>query len=388
MVGSRLPGSVVVAVAAVLTATGCATTTVSDPGVQVAAESATEAAHEDASEPAPEPDELNRLLARATESLELGNHAEALHDFVELTLLAPDSEQGVNAAAVLDELSSGLRLEPSAQWLAPDGSQISASTRTLKSTGSPLPSVIATLAEGPARVAVHGLMIEFTVSEGGSQGRSILVPTSELGTATAPILSDVAGTGGIEVSAVPVVTTDRGLVALSAEPLVFVYDPPASVFVVLTALTFGDRIEPAPGLADTVARRLRPIGSVAVQDGSTVDSFLRAYSGDPGAVRGILDANDAALLGVAVLEVLEISQVVFQGKVYDIWKADAVIRFALIDPLGGRSLVKLSSEPLAGQGGSERDALVDIGRVGADALDSLIGSNVDEIRTLVTGPGE
>ncbi|MCK4516670.1 MAG: hypothetical protein KAU31_15525, partial [Spirochaetaceae bacterium] len=156
----------------------------------------------------------------------------------------------------------------------------------------------------------------------------------------------------------------------------------------LTATMVEDRLEPAPELAGAVASRLRPIGSVAVLDGPGVAGFLSACSGEPEAIRVILEANDAALLGIAVLDVREISQIVYQDKVYDIWKADAVVRFSLFDPVGGRSLITLSSKPLVGQGGSERDALADIARVGAEALDLLIGSKVDELRMLVNGSRE
>ncbi|MEE8440416.1 MAG: hypothetical protein V3S41_01750 [Spirochaetia bacterium] len=377
MVGGRSPGIVLVAVAALLAVTACATTgDVSGGG----------APPDPASEPTT--DELNRLLERAAQSLGLGNHAEALHDFVVLTLIAQHSDQGRRAASELERLSSGLLLEPSSPWLAPDGSQASASTRQLKSSGTPLPSVIVTISEGPARVAVHALMIQFTVTEGGVRKPSMLVPTSEFGTATAPIHSEVDGTGAISVSATPVVVTDYGQVALSGEPLVFIYDPPASVFVALTATLVQNEFEAAPELADVVAARLRPIGSVSVLDGSAVDGFVRAYSGDPDAIRRILNASDAALLGVAVLEVLGISQVKYGGRVYDIWKADAVVRFLLFDSVGGRSLITLSSEPIAGQGGNRTDALVDIARVGAQALESLIGSAGDELQTVVTGSRE
>ncbi len=382
MVGDRLPGNVivsVVAVVALLVVSGCVTTEdVSAGDTQPAIEPVS----------GPTTDELGQLFARAVESLKLGNHAEALHDFALLTLLAPDSDHGHRAASELDRLSSALRLEPAAPWLAPDGSQISASTRELKSTGAPLPSVIATISEGPARVAVHGLTIQFAVSESGVQGPSIVVPTSEFGTATAPIHSDVAGIGLVSVFATPVVVTDRGQVALAAEPLVFTYDPPASIFVALTAMLVEDRIEPAPGLAGSAAVGLRGIGPVAVQDGSTMDGFWGAYSGDPEAIRSILNANDATFLGVAVLDVQAISQVEYQGRLYDIWKANAVVRFLLFDAIGGRSLVTLSSEPLAGQGGNQRDALVDIARVGAEALDSLIGANAEQFRSLVSGSRE
>ena len=89
-----------------------------------------------------------------------------------------------------------------------------------------------------------------------------------------------------------------------------------------------------------------------------------------------------------MLDVQAISQVEYQGRLYDIWKANAVVRFLLFDAIGGRSLVTLSSEPLAGQGGNQRDALVDIARVGAEALDSLIGANAEQFRSLVSGSRE
>ena len=379
MVGNRFPSFVLVAVATLLVVAGCVTTVNgSDSGTELAGEQANE----------PSADELDEMLGRVTESLELGNHAEALHDFVALTLLSPDSDQGRRAASELERLSNGLRLEPGIEWLAPDGSQVSGSTRELKSTGAPLPSVIATMSEGPARVAVHALSIQFSVTEGGVPGPVILVPTSEFGTATAPIHFHVVGIGEVSVTATAVVVTNRGEVVLSSEPLVFMYEPPASMFVALTATMVEDRMEPAPELAAAVASRLRPIGSVAVLDGAGVTGFLEACSGDPEAIRVILEANDAALLGIAVLDVREISQIVYQDKVYDIWKADAVMRFSLFDPVGGRSLITLSSESLVGQGGSEGDALADVARIGAEALDFLIDSKVDELRTLVNGSRE
>ncbi len=379
MVGNRFPSFVIAAVATLLVLAGCVTAADdSDSGTPVAVEQVAE----------PSAEELEELLGRAAESLELGNHAEALYDLASLTLLSPDSDQGRRAASELERLSSGLRLEPGMEWLAPDGSQVPGSTRELKSTGAPLPSVIATISEGPARVAVHALMIQFIVSEGGVPGPMILVPTSEFGTATAPIRFDVIGAGKVSVSAAAVVVGNRAEIVLSSEPLVFMYEPAASVFVALTATLVEDRMEPAPELAGVVATRLRPIGSVAVLDGPDVAGFASARSGDPEAIRLILEANDAALLGIAVLDVREISQIVYQDKVYDIWRADAVVRFSLFDPVGGRSLITLSSEALLGQGGSEEDALADVARIGADALDFLIDSRVDELRTLVNGSRE
>jgi len=382
VVDFRFSSLAIIAVAALLAMTGCATTTdVADSGTEPAAVTTGKADD-------PTVAELDRLLVTGAESLELGNHAEALHDYALLTLLSPDSEQGRRAASELGRLSNGIRLEPSSEWLAPDGSQVSASTRELRSAGAPLPSVIATIGEGPARVAVHALTIQFVVTEGDTPGASMLLPTSEFGTATAPIQGEVSGTAPISVAAVPVVRTVRGQVALSSDPLVFVYDPPAAVFVAVTATLVGDRVLPAPELAAVVASGLRQIGSVAVIAASAVDGFLGANAGDPDAIRVILDANDAAILGVAVIDVQDVSQVEYDGKVYNIWKVDAVVRFSLFDPAGGRSLITLTSEPLGGQGGSEADALSDIARVGAQALDSLIGPRVEELRSLVAGSGE
>ena len=391
MVGGRLPHILIAVMALLVALTGCATPGGADrtagPGHEAPPDSGTMVKPEITTRAASPslPQELNRLLTRAEGSLGLGNHAEALHDFALLTQLAPDSEQGREAAAEMARLSAGLRLEPAGQWRAADGSQLASSTRQLKSTGTPPPSVIATLSEGPARVAVHGLTIRFTVTEDGTSVQLLQIPTSELGTATASIQTDLLGIGAVMVSASPIVATERGEVELGTGPLVFVYDPSASVFAALTSTLVADRVEPAPELAKVMATRLRPIGSVAAQDGSVVIGFLEAYFGDPRAIAEILSANDAGYLCIAVLEIPTITRVEYQGRVYDIWKADGVVRFSLFDAVGGQSLISLSSEPIAGQGGSEIDALQDISRVGGEALESLLAGSVNEIRLLIDG---
>jgi hypothetical protein len=325
------------------------------------------------------------VLRRASEALELGRHAEAIELLADLVVTAPETDQGMAASRQLDTLVSGLSIEPASEWLADDATQRVGSTRSLLASGEPLPSVLVTLREGPARVAVHGLTMEFTFSSGDSSWDPVLVRTSEFGTASAPAPTGLEIATDVEVAVRPVARTTRAVLALREDPLVFTYDGPSAMFgaVAIGWVDGGQRA--APDVAEVLVSRLQPFGEVVIADLAAVGETMGLGAGGPEAVRAVAAHLDSAVLAVAHVEIQDVVQVEYGGRLYDIWKAEAVVRLTIYDPADSRAILAASSSPFSGQGGSEADAVADAMRVAAEELDSLLTQHERQLQSLPFG---
>ena len=91
---------------------------------------------------------------------------------------------------------------------------------------APLPQVIVTISEGPARVAVPGLTILFEIAEGAGEVTRT-AQTTDFGQASASLLDPLSFGSRLVVRAWVAAAVYQDTVDIGVQPIDFVYEPPA-----------------------------------------------------------------------------------------------------------------------------------------------------------------
>lgn len=335
----------------------------------------------------PPAEKLDAALNRAEASLDLGNYADAMREYARLVITASRTPQADFAESELERFGDALLIEPSSEWMGADGAQRALPVRQLASGEEALPAVIVTVSEGPARVAVHALTVRFSWFAGERRLGDFSVPTSEFGTARSPVPADTPSTANLRVTARPVVDIDGHVVPIGVASVEFRYRAPETLVLALTGAVLDNEVQAVPGFSDALTAGLNPMGGLVVADASNRAEYIGALSLQADSVEQVLDESGTALLALAALDVQNVNQMEYQGKLYDIWRADGIVRFSVLDGIDGSTLMSIAGEPVSGQGGNASAALSDLSAIASQSLEALLIAHTDELAKL-TGIGE
>ena len=373
----------------VAVATGCATT---NDGPEPAARESTGGAsrsHASADQPSTQAQssaetDANRLFRESQEARSRGLYSQSMALAFRALLADPDSEAGRNAKNELEGFASGLRMEAGDQWLDGGGRQGPQYAMDLVTTGGPLPTVQLTYNEGPARFTVAAMPVEFSVVEGEARFSDV-VPTSDFGTATAPVLALTLDESPIIVEAMPVLSADGSRYEFTGAAVRFVYNPPSTPAVLLTSLLDAEGVSPAPILADALLPAIEAsIGSATVLSanmlGADAAPLIRGVARK---VQELAREMDTPAVIVATVELERVSQVQFQGRDYNIHQAMGRVRVEVRGITGGQVLYSLASDELRGQGGNEEAARLDLLELAADEIRAATSQIIEGLRAAV-----
>lgn len=200
-------------------------------------------------------------------------------------------------------------------------------------------------------------------------------------TLTASVSTDAKGLANASVSSVgdpneplvirgyPVFSAEGFSFAVSSVYRDFVYAPPPKKAMVAALERSPAGYRDGPGALDAVAAGLRALGVDAKPLGGPLppERFTAAFGGDRSAFGSMAQGAESGYYALAYLEVGPASQMQYQGRVYNIFVAEASYALRIFRADGSLAHT-LSANGIRGQGGSERGALEDAAHKAREAL--------------------
>lgn len=302
------------------------------------------------------------LEAKAEEAFALDRTAEGMRLYV--AAMGRAHKAGLAEAlerlrAKAEALAATFSIEAHESWIASDGTQLVGDLRALARAQGPMPAAYLYRSYGNAKAPVADATLRFS-AVANEAALTASVSTDARGLANASVSAVANADQALIVRVYPVFSAEGFSFAVASVYRDFVYAPPAKRAIAAALERTPAGYRDGPGALDAVAAGLRALGLDAESLGSSVapERFMAAFGGDRAALSSFEQGSDAGYYALAYLEIGPASQMQYQGRVYNIFIAEA--SYALRILRGDGSLAHtLSANGIRGQGGSERGALED-----------------------------
>lgn len=327
--------------------------------------------------------EIDALVAKARDAIDSNHLAEGIRFYISALAKATNAGKRSRADEItgtLNAIGARLTLEPHESWLLPDGSQRTALARPASRGEGPMPAVYLYESYGYVKSAVPDAFIRFEfLANTGSLNAS--VATDAKGLANTNITALGSPGKDAVVRAYPVFTADGYSYAFKTVFRDFSYVAPPNLALVaaLERTPAGDSANPR--VLDAVAGSLKPLGiEVAPFNGVLASAgFSAAFGGDARALATLAGDVKAGYFALVFVDVGKPTQMVFQGKVYNIYisMAKATLRIVRAD---GTVVYAGVKDGVKGQGGTEQAAIDDCLVKVRDELSAMVADNAAAIK--------
>ena len=344
-------------ICAILVSTGCVSTpSSSDPGTD-------KPAAPGVSRTSSSLEEMKRLLDVGRTASDSNHPAEAIRSYVTvLALSREDGSQdaarlGAQAESELVRIGNRLSLEPGEGWIAPDGSQLAAASRSVGKEGALQPTVFLFENFASAKSPIADAPIRFEFARGGGV-LTTTASTDIYGRANAILSRLESPSAEAVIRAYPAFTVRGFTYAFRNIQREFSYLPPTNVTKVVALERGPDGAVQNPQVLDSVAAILKGAGlAPSPLDGKLLGTgFDRSFGGDPPSVRALAASSGASYFAFVVSEASTARQMEYGGKKYNIFTSDCTTTIRIIRD-DGSSVFSLPMDPIRGQGGTARGAL-------------------------------
>lgn len=306
--------------------------------------------------------EIDALVGKARDSIDANHLAEGIKFYI--SALAKATKAGKRARAdeisgTLASIGTRLTVEPHESWLAPDGSQKTASSRSAARGEGMMPAVYLYESYGYVKSAVPDAFIRFEfVSNEGNLNAS--VATDSKGLANTSITAITAPGKDAVVRAYPVFTAEGYSYAFKNvfRDFSFVAPPNLALVAVLERTPDGESANPR--VLDAVATSLKPLGVEVVPFNGVLASsrFNAAFGGDVSALSALAGSVKAGYFALVSVEVAAPTRMEYGGKVYNIFIASAKATLRIVRADGTVVFAK-PKDGIRGQGGTVQAAIDD-----------------------------
>lgn len=331
--------------------------------------------------------EIDAHLSRAREAIDSRHLSEAIRSYVAVLAICDSfpafRAKAEEAQSALARIGTRLSLEPSSDWIDAQGTQRSVTSRDLAKGLALSPAVFLFESYGDVKSPVPDASITFKfVKNSGS-----LIPsatTDAYGKANSVVASlDAPGEDAV-IRAYPEFSYRGRKYAFADIFRDFAYLPSvkAAKIAVLERSEFGP--SDAPRSIAAIATALEPTGiQLSPYNGTLSESlFLKAFGGESSALLSFGLSDSLPYAAFALVDVAAARQMVYDGKSYDIYTAEATISFRIVRA-DGSVLFSLENASAKGQGGTRQAAVADAyGRSSAVIADALIKRR-DKIKLLL-----
>ncbi|MBN2875619.1 MAG: hypothetical protein JXM71_11035 [Spirochaetales bacterium] len=343
---------------------------------QVAAPAATPA-------PAQSDAEIDALIAKARSAIDANHLAEGIKFYISALANATNAGRRSRADEItgtLNAIGARLTLEPHESWLLPDGSQKTGISRAAARGDGMMPAVYLYESYGYAKSAVPDAFIRFEfVSNEGNLTAS--VATDARGLANTSITTIAQPGKDAVVRAYPIFTADGYSYAFKTvfRDFSFVAPPNLALVAALEKTPAGESANPR--VLDSVASALKPLGIEVVPFNGVLasKSFNAAFGGDATALSTLSGSVKAGFFALVHVDVAQPTRMEFQGKVYNIYiaNAKATLRIVRAD---GTVVFAEAKDGVRGQGGTEQAAIDDCLVKVRNELSAMIAGRSDTIK--------
>jgi len=305
---------------------------------------------------------IDALIGKARASIDANHLSEGIKFYI--SALARATKAGKRSRAdeltgTLNAIGARLTVEPHESWLAPDGSQKTASSRSAARGEGLMPAVYLYESYGFAKSAVPDAFIRFEfISNDGKLNES--VATDAKGLANTGITSLAAPGKDAVVRAYPVFTAEGYSYAFKSvfRDFSFVAPPNLALVAVMEKTPAGESANPR--VLDAVASSLKPLGVEVVPFNGVLASarFNAAFGGDASALAALAGSVKAGYFALVHVDVAAPSRMEYGGKVYNIFIANAKATLRIVR-LDGTVVFAKPVDGIRGQGGTEQASIDD-----------------------------
>lgn len=311
------------------------------------------------------------LEARAEEAFALNRTAEGMRLYV--AAMGRAHRAGLAEAlerlrVKAEALAATLSIEAHESWIAGDGTQVVGDLRALARAQGLMPAAYLYQSYGSAKSPVADATLRFA-AVANEAVLTASVSTDAKGLANASVSSVANANEALVIRVFPVFSADGFSFAVSSVYRDFVYAPPPRKAMVAALERSPAGYRDVPGALDAVAAGLRALGVDAKPISASLppERFTAAFGGDRTILGSIEQGSEAGYYALAYLEVGPASQMQYQGRVYNIFIAEASYALRILRADGSLAHT-LSASGIRGQGGSERGALEDAAHKAREAL--------------------
>jgi len=327
--------------------------------------------------------EIDALVAKASASIDANHLSEGIKFYISALGKATKANKKSRAdeiSGTLNTIGTRLTVEPHESWLLPDGSQRSGDSRNAAHGIGLMPAVYLYESYGYVKSAVPDAFIRFEFVENGGN-LTASVATDAKGLANTSITSLTAPGKDAVIRAYPIFTSEGYSFAFKNVFRDFGYAAPPNIALVaaLEKTPAGDSTNPR--VLDAVATSLKPLGVDVVPFNGVLAAarFRAAFDGDSTALAALSGTVKAGFFALVYVEVGTPSRMEFQGKVYNIFTANAkaTIRIVRMD---GTVVFAESKDGIRGQGGNDQASIDDCLVKVRDELSAIISGRSADIR--------
>ncbi|TFG83720.1 MAG: hypothetical protein E4H20_04865 [Spirochaetales bacterium] len=281
----------------------------------------------------------------------------------------------------LNEISPRLSLEPHESWIGPDGTQRTGDVRAASRGQGTMPAVFLYESYGYAKSPIGDATIRFEfVRNGGTLTPSVSTDAQGLANTT---ISSIDSTGEeASVRAYPVFSAEGYNFAFKTVFRDFGYAPPLRVAVVAGLERLPSGYSDNPRVLDAVAASLKPFGvDVKPYNGVVApERFMSAFAGQAAGLVSLSDGKQPGYFALVYVEVATPTQMVFQGKVYNIYIAVCKVTLRVVRA-DGTIVFSEAIDGIKGQGGTEQAGIDDALVKARETLAAALDKRTNQLRT-------
>jgi hypothetical protein len=337
---------------------------------------------------------LSEFLDNGLRKIEQGAISEGISQLVAVLAEAEagggvsgDSRGIVSTAETeLAKIGAALEMEAGTEWMDENKNQLSASASEAGSGSFLNPSVILTCNFGTGKVLVTGAPITFQFVQGTGLLTG-LVSTNSYGQASCSIARIDNPNRETIVRASLEYRAGGYSYPFSGAVRDFVYVPPARKAAIVVLERAGQKIQDDPLILDAVYERLKGLSFDFSQYNGVLlgEQFARVFGGDPEAIKTMGLDREVSYLVLVLDDGYYVNQVELNGRTYNIFKSRTSATTRIIRVSDGKIMYSAKVQAVAGQGGSEEEAVLDGFRNAAQAMAEKLEADYPEIERVLSG---
>lgn len=336
---------------------------------------------------------MQEYLRNGKSRQDQGNLVEGIRQFVEILaerrkLQNPSKEVldvARDAETELTKIGSALVLDSGVEWVDENKNQVSASVIDVGTGKALQPSVIVTwdMGRGRTLVAAMPVVFEFVKGSGVLTG---FVTTNEYGQANCSLARLDSATQEHIIRASISFTAGGFTWRFQGVEKDFVYVPPTRKATILVLERSSLGLSQPPVILDTVYNKLKGVAFDFSQYDCVLlgDSFSKVFGGDPQAIQALGVKKDVSYLVSVLNDCTMVSQVVIDGKKYNLFKSSVTATTRVLRVLDGKILYSGVVQGVAGQGGTEEKAVADGFKKAAEEMAKKLDKDLGEISKALT----
>ncbi len=331
---------------------------------------------------------MEKYLAGGMEKIGQGAVSEGIQQLVavlaekdKLTASSKAADETARKAeAELTTVGSALSLDSGTEWVDENKNQITGNVIDLGTPKALQPSVILAYNMGRGRTLVAGapIVFEFVKGSGVLTG---FATTNEYGQANCAIAKLDSQSQEQIVRASVAYRVGRFTYRFDGLAKDFVFVPPSRKATILALERSSSGTNQPPLILDSVYNTLRGVTfDFSNYDGTLLgDGFMKVFAGDPQAIGALGVKKDVSYLVMVLNDCYAATQVVLEGKKYNLYKSQTNATMRIIRVVDGKILYSATVQGVSGQGGTPNKAIVDGFRNASDGLAVKIRSDLEAI---------